>query len=169
MKRIAEFHKVSLERFITDSKECGFVDDSVPMEMLETIWAKIKIPKRATRGSSGYDFFLPYSLLLQSTGTAIVPTGIRAEIEPGWCLILMPRSGLGFKYGLRLINTIGNIDSDYFYSENEGHIKAKLKTDVNISLREGDRFMQGVFMPHGLTQSDCVDGIRDGGFGSTGV
>ena len=58
-----------------------------------------------------------------------VPTGIRAEMEEGWVLKCYPRSGLGFKFRLQLNNTVGIIDSDYFYSDNEGHIFAKLTND----------------------------------------
>ncbi len=52
--------------------------------------------------------------------TVKVPTGIRVEMEENWVLKCYPRSGLGFKYRLQLNNTVGIIDSDYFYSDNEG-------------------------------------------------
>ena len=169
MQGIAEFHKVSFERFLQDSKACHFIDDTTPVEIVRTIWYSIKLPKRATGGSGGYDFFLPYPFCLKETGEVNIPTGIRAEIQPGWFLMLLPRSSLGFKFGMSLVNTAGVIDSDYFFAENEGHIHAKITTKTNLSLREGDRFMQGVFVPHGLTRNDCTNGIREGGFGSTGV
>ena len=50
-----------------------------------------------------------------------IPTGIRAEMNEGWVLAVFPRSSLGFKYRLQLNNTVGIIDSDYFFSDNEGH------------------------------------------------
>ena len=52
-------------------------------------------------------------------------------MQPEWVLKCYPRSGLGFKYRLQLNNTVGIIDSDYFYSDNEGHIFAKLTNDSN--------------------------------------
>ena len=54
--------------------------------------------------------------------TIKIPTGIRVFIEFDWVLNIFPRSGLGFKFRLQMNNTVGIIDSDYFYSDNEGHI-----------------------------------------------
>lgn len=86
-------------------------------------------------------------------------------------LKLYPRSGLGFKYRLQLNNTVGIIDSDYFYSDNEGHIFAKITNDSNegktIKIARGEGFMQGIFIEYGITLDDCADGVRNGGFGST--
>ena len=77
-----------------------------------------------------------------------IPTGIRAEMEAGWVLKCYPRSGLGFKYRLQLNNTVGIIDSDYFYSDNEGHIFAKLTNDSKegktVGIAPGEGFMQGM-------------------------
>ena len=96
------------------------------------------------------------------------PKGIT---KGGWGLFLFPRSGLGFKYRLQLNNTVGVIDGDYYFSDNEGHIFAKLTNDSKegrtISLSEGDAFIQGVFIPYGLTYNDSVETRRNGGFGST--
>lgn len=89
----------------------------------------ISLPKRATKGSAGYDFFAPFDFSLNAGETILIPTGIRAEITDGWFLALFPRSGLGFKYRLQLDNTVGIIDSDYFYAENEGHIMIKITND----------------------------------------
>lgn len=61
--------------------------------------------------------------------TIKIPTGIRVQMETGWVLQCYPRSGLGFKYRLQLNNTVGIIDSDYYFSDNEGHIFAKLTND----------------------------------------
>ena len=87
-------------------------------------------------------------------------------------LHLYPRSGLGFKYRLQLNNTVGIIDSDYYNSDNEGHIFAKITNDSNegktLELKAGEGFMQGIFLEYGITQDDEADGVRNGGFGSTG-
>ena len=92
-------------------------------------------------------------------------------MAPGWVLMLYPRSGLGFKYRLQLNNTVGIIDEDYFYSDNEGHIFAKITNDSNegktVSLKAGDGFMQGIFMQFGYTVNDDTKDVRNGGFGST--
>ena len=170
MQGVAEFHKVSFDQFFQDAKNTGFVDDETSPEIIKLIWEAIKLPVRATGGSAGYDFYLPLSFSLYAEGAITIPTGIRAEIQPGWFLMLVPRSGLGFKHGLRLLNTCGIIDSDYFYADNEGHIMAKITVEKNLCLGAGDRFMQGLLIQHGTTRDDTTLGIdRTGGFGSTGA
>ena len=100
-----------------------------------------------------------------------IPTGIRVEMEEGWVLKCYPRSGLGFKYRLQLNNTVGIIDSDYFYSDNEGHMFAKITNDTKeektVDIEKGSGFMQGIFVEYGITVDDDVTEIRNGGFGST--
>ena len=85
--------------------------------------------------------------------------------------MLFPRSGLGFKYRLQLNNTVGIIDSDYFYSDNEGHIFAKITNDSKegktVVLKAGEGFMQGIFLEYGITVDDETTEKRNGGFGST--
>ena len=132
---------------------------------------KIKLPVRATAGSAGYDFFSPVDITLNPGETVKIPTGIRVEMEQDWVLKCYPRSGLGFKYRLQLNNTVGIIDSDYFYSDNEGHIFSKITNDSNesksVSIQAGTGFMQGIFVEYGITVDDDAQGIRNGGFGST--
>ena len=103
--------------------------------------------------------------------TVKVLTGIRARIDEGWVLTLYPRSGLGFRYRLQLNNTVGVIDSDYYGSDNEGHIQAKITNDSRegkeLKLEAGTGFMQGIFLEYGITEDDDADEIRNGGFGST--
>ena len=168
MKRIAKFHKVSAERFMADWK------DTFPETAEETIadiYNTIKLPVRATAGSAGYDFFSPVDITLNPGETVKIPTGIRVEMEQDWVLKCYPRSGLGFKYRLQLNNTVGIIDSDYFYSDNEGHIFSKITNDSNesksVSIQAGTGFMQGIFVEYGITVDDDAQGIRNGGFGST--
>ena len=92
-------------------------------------------------------------------------------MEDGWVLKCYPRSGLGFKYRLQLDNTVGIIDSDYFYSDNEGHMFAKItsdaKQDKTLTVEKGQGFMQGIFVEYGITVDDEVTAVRNGGFGST--
>ena len=111
MKRIAKFHKVSLEQFKKDWIDTFGLDEEAN---IEEIYENIKLPRRATAGSAGYDFFAPVRLILAPGETIKIPTGIRVEMEPEWVLKCYPRSGLGFKYRLQLNNTVGIIDSDYF-------------------------------------------------------
>lgn len=166
MKKIAKFEKVSYENFESAfSAEFGNIAD------LHTIYDNIKLPKRATTGSAGYDFFTPWDITLAPGETVKIPTGVRAWIENGWVLKLYPRSGLGFKFRLQLNNTVGIIDSDYYYSDNEGHIFCRITNDSNenktVLLKAGDGFCQGIFVEYGITLDDETDGVRNGGFGST--
>ena len=168
MKRIAKFHKVSYEQF-KDSIQENFSECSE--ENMTALYEAIKLPLRATKGSAGYDFFTPFSFKLMPGKTIRIPTGIRVQMEDNWVLKLYPRSGLGFKFRLQLNNTVGIIDSDYFFSDNEGHIMAKLTNDTNedkvIEVDAGTGFMQGIFVEYGITIDDDVESIRNGGFGST--
>ena len=92
-------------------------------------------------------------------------------MNPSWVLMIFPRSGLGFKYRIQLNNTVGVIDADYFYSDNEGHIFLKLTNDSNeekvLSVKQGEGIAQGIFMMYGLTEDDKTTEVRNGGFGST--
>ena len=164
MKKIAKFEKVSFEEF-----KKAFDNKSV--EDIQKIYDEIKLPKRATIGSAGYDFYTPISFTLAPNETIKIPTGIRCEMKIGWVLSLYPRSGLGFKYRVQLNNTFGIIDSDYYYSDNEGHIFVKLTNasneDKTVILNVGDGFCQGIFTEYGITEDDDTEGIRNGGFGST--
>lgn len=167
-KRIAKFHKVSFEQF-----QQGYIDSvgSEEEEKIRKIYDAVRLPKRATAGSAGYDFYTPVSIRLRPRETCKIPTGIRVEMDENWVLKCYPRSGLGFKYRLQLNNTVGIIDSDYFYSDNEGHIFAKITNDSKegktVEIESGAGFMQGIFVEYGITMDDEVTAVRNGGFGST--
>lgn len=167
-KRIAKFYKVSYEQF-----QSAWIDTFGEAEEkeIQRIYQEIKLPKRATAGSAGYDFYAPKAFVVEPGKTVKIPTGIRVEMEPEWVLKCYPRSGLGFKYRLQLNNTVGIIDSDYFYSDNEGHIFSKITNDTNeektVEIPEGTGFMQGIFVEYGITMDDDVTDVRNGGFGST--
>lgn len=168
MKRIAQFLKVSEENFFTSMKE-EFPDYTE--EDIRDMYESLSLPERATKGSAGYDFLAPFSFSLSPGSTIKIPTGIRVKMEEGWVLNIYPRSGLGFKYRLQLNNTVGIIDSDYYYSDNEGHIFIKLTNDSNeektVEVARGSGFAQGIFLEYGITVDDNAEGIRNGGFGST--
>lgn len=161
MDRIAQFEKVSLERFRIDAADIKGNKDEM--------WNDIELPTRSTSGSAGYDFKAPFSFTLEPGEGIKIPTGIRCKMEPGWVLMCYPRSGLGFKYHVSLFNTVGVIDCDYYYSDNEGHIFCKLYNggDKTISVNKNDGFMQSIFTQFGITIDDNATGVRNGGFGST--
>ncbi|MDO5142431.1 MAG: deoxyuridine 5'-triphosphate nucleotidohydrolase [Eubacteriales bacterium] len=167
MQKIAHFYKVTEQQFIKDwcaMTGCNATD-------AQTVYQSIRLPRRATAGSAGYDFFSPVAFSLVPNETILIPTGIRVLIEDGWVLQLYPRSGLGFKYRLQMDNTVGIIDSDYFTAKNEGHIFIKM-TNCNrdgrtLHIAAGEGFAQGIFLPFGITEDDDADGVREGGLGST--
>lgn len=168
MRRVAKFEKVSFNQFKND-----WIDTfgNQPNQIITEIYNNIKLPQRATSGSAGYDFYAPVDILLPPTTTIKIPTGIRVTMEDGWVLKCYPRSGLGFKYRAQLNNTVAIIDSDYYYSDNQGHIFAKMTNDTNeaktFDIRAGEGFMQGIFVEYGITVDDDCTGVRNGGFGST--
>ena len=158
MQKIAEFDFVSINEF---KKAC---DD-------ERVYASLKLPKRATKGSAGYDFYAPFDFSLKPGETIKIPTGIRAKMNDDYVLMIFPRSSLGFKYRLQLNNTVGIIDSDYYYSDNEDHIFIKVTNDSNegktVEIKAGEAFAQGIFLQFGITIDDDTTAVRNGGFGST--
>lgn len=165
MQRIAKFSKVSWEQFVKDWKEEFGTDN----ETTRKIYCGIDIPKRATKGSAGYDFFSPIGFTLSPGESIKIPTGIRCEMNEGWVMMGFPRSGLGFKYRMRLSNTVCILDEDYFYSDNEGHIFIKVvnEGDKTMTVKAGDGFAQGIFIQYGITEDDNATNKRNGGFGST--
>ena len=168
MHRIAQFMKVSKEQFVSSMREefPQYTETDI-----EDMYESLALPARATKGSAGYDFYAPFSFSLPPNTTIKIPTGIRVKMEEDWVLKLYPRSGLGFKYRLQMNNTVGIIDSDYFYSDNEGHIFIKMTNASNegktVEVAQGVGFAQGIFLEYGITVDDDARGIRNGGFGST--
>ena len=171
MNRVAKFEKVTWKQFQSDWVDTFGENTTTDMNEVKEIYDNIKLPKRATTGSAGYDFYTPISLMIRPGETVKIPTGIRVKMDPDWVLKCYPRSGLGFKYRLQLNNTVGIIDSDYYGSDNEGHIFAKLTNDSKegkvVELEVGTGFMQGIFVEYGITVDDEATEIRNGGFGST--
>ena len=172
MTQVGKFEKVSYKQF-ADAMKSDFYPESDSKtldELLREQYEAIKLPRRATKGSAGYDMFSPAAFELSPGMSIKIPSGIRVKIDDGWFLGCFPRSGLGFKYKARLANTVGIVDADYYGSSNEGHIFIKLcnEGDRTITVDPGDAIIQTIFLPFGITVDDEADGIRDGGFGSTG-
>ena len=176
MNRVGEFEKVSFEQFYEAMKAefyQQYYSDATEVQFktyIRSVHDILQLPARATSGSAGYDFKAPVGFTLRAGATIKIPTGIRVKIKDGWWLACLPRSGLGFKYRVALANTCGVIDSDYYHSDNEGHIFVKLVNngDKDLSVSAGDGFMQALFLPYGITHSDSASAVRNGGMGSTG-
>ena len=167
-----KFEKISKMQFFDDF--CGYIDN----ERLDTkealvVYDAIKLPKRATLGSAGYDIYAPYDITILPRQSVEVAAGIRVRLDDDKFLAIYPRSGLGFKYKMQLYNTVGIVDSDYYYSDNEGHIWCKFYNDSpdgkTITIKKGEAMCQGVIQQFFKTDDDETDGVRNGGFGSTGT
>ena len=158
---IARFEKVSENQFKKDLKELIGIDDN--------FYNDIVFPKRATKGSAGYDFTSPIDFVLKPNEMIKIPTGIRCFIEEGYVLHIYPRSSLGFKYQMALANTVGIIDADYYNALNEGHIIVALVNRGNkeINIKKGDRFVQGIFYKFFVAEEEEITKVRTGGFGSS--
>lgn len=158
-----QFYKVDFDKY------CEAVVDHVACPA-ET-YNDIKLPKRATMMSAGYDFYAPVSFDLEPGETVKLETGVGVLLEEDKFLMCVPRSGLGFKYRLQLDNTCGIIDADYSGADNGGHIMAKLTNcgQKHVHVDRGEAFMQGIILQYFKTDDDESDAIRTGGFGSTTV
>lgn len=186
-----KFEKVSWTQFRTDventifqylQKYCDYTyNDFEDGGKISKAYDAITLPRRATKYSAGYDFFSPFlDIPLYAGESVIIPTGIKMELMSGCFLALYPRSSYGFKYKMRLDNTVGIIDKDYYNNpNNEGHIMIKIccekeqsKSDLGrpiVQIGENSKFAQGIIMPYGITCDDNpCDNERSGGIGSTG-
>ena len=165
------FAKVSFEQF---KKDCNTLETSGALmfsgeEEIRKYYEAIQLPRRAEPRSAGYDFYMPFPSLFTSLTPVLIPTGVRVILPDNQFLMCVPRSGLGFKYGMRLMNSVGVIDASYAESDNEGHIMAKICTEFPFKLGTGDRFMQGIILNYSITDDDDpLQDSRNGGFGSTG-
>lgn len=187
---VAEFEKVSVGQFKEDMRRL-YPKHEFDDEYLEIMWRNIELPRRKTHGSAGYDFFAPFSFDIMPGSWIWIPTGIRAVFkeDTNAALVCFAKSGHGTATGIRPANLLPLIDSDYHKAPNEGHILIKLMYPANPAneshafkwgepldvdniqyhFEEGKSFMQGVFLPYGITTSDANDikEKRVGGFGST--
>jgi dUTP pyrophosphatase len=133
----------------------------------------LPLPTPASPGSAGFDLraAIDGELVLRPGERALVPTGLRLEIPPGWEGQVRPRSGLALRHGVGVANAPGTIDSDY-----RGEVGVILINlgESPFSLNRGDRVAQLVIAPVQRVEWDEVEALEpsargEGGFGSTGV
>jgi dUTP pyrophosphatase len=150
------FEKISLDNFKNEIK---------------ADYNDVLIPKRSTKNSSGYDFYMIDDLIIKPNEIVKVPTGIKAYMQSDEVLFIVIRSSLGFKKNIVLANQMGVIDSDYYNNEsNEGHIFIPLKNigSENVILNKKDAFAQGIFTKYlTIDNEEEIKDLRKGGFGST--
>lgn len=171
MERVAKFARVTEARFVKDWL-AQFEGTALGTEKAaKEAYARVKLPLRATRGSAGYDIYTPMDLELEAGESVKIPTGIRCRMDEDVVLLIVPRSSLGFKYMFQLNNTMGVVDSDYYYSDNEGHLFVKMinanREGRKLQLQAGQAFAQGLLVHYCITEDDEVSEQRNGGFGST--
>lgn len=130
------------------------------------------IPTRNDKGSAGYDFYTPQTLVIEPGNMVKFETNIKASMEQDEVLMLYVRSSIGIKKNLMLPNGTGVIDSTYYNNpDNEGNIIGALfnygsETQV---IQAGERVMQGVFLKYQITDNDKpLNEERLGGIGSSG-
>ena len=158
-----KFEKIGYEQFKKD------IDEGLPEEIIKSMYDNIKLPKRATQNSAGYDFFAPFAFKLPAGHNILIPTGIKCDIENYLFLAILPRSSFGIKYGITLANTMGVIDADYYNNpKNEGHIFVKLVNEgKELAVLEGEGFCQGIIQRYYKVDDDNTTEQRQGGIGST--
>ena len=132
-----------------------------------------QVPTKATEGSAGFDIHAPYDFTVTSAGITI-DLGFKTQLPPNTAALILPRSGLGTKHGLQLLNTVGLIDSDYRGEWKAGLILGYREVPRQpLEIKKGDRILQFVVIdyPHMSIVQGVVDNTTrgSGGFGSTGV
>lgn len=123
-----------------------------------------------TEGSACIDLRSTQEILIKPNEIIKFSTGLKMEIENGYCLEIHSRSGLAINNGILVANNVGIVDSDY-----RGEIIVALKNTSNVEylVKNGDRIAQGKFTKYKVPTFEFVDELGEtergeGGFGSTG-
>ena len=169
MRKVAQFEKVSWAQFQKDYIDTFGEGKTINMDDVKDIYDNIKVPCRKTKFSAGHDISIPFDITLPPKERLMIPTGIRCQIETDYVMLIMPRSSLGIKKGLRISNTVPVIDSDYYNADNEGHIFISVINDGKdvIKFKMGDNIVQAMFVPYGVADEENIIVERTGGIGST--
>ena len=152
------FEKISFEQFKKD------ISDDLEL------YNSYDIPKRSTKNSAGYDFESLIDFTLHKGESKLIPLGIKACMNSDEVLFIAVRSSQGFKYNVRMCNQLGVIDSDYYNSDNEGHIFIKLvnEGEKDYVVSKKDRICQGIFVKYlTVDNEDKINKERKSGIGST--
>lgn len=131
----------------------------------------IKLPERSTSKSAGYDFFNPEKIVCKAHELTMIKTGIKAQFPEDEALLLFNRSSNPKKKHLVILNGVGVVDADYYNNvDNEGEIGFAFynMSNEDVTIEQGDKLGQGIFVKFGIVDGDSAEGERKGGFGSTG-
>jgi len=135
-----------------------------------TGYTNVKLPKRGTQKSAGYDFYSREDVTILPGASHTFDTGVKVYMRDNVVLNIYPRSSIGFKKELMLKNTVSVIDADYVDNpKNEGNIFIAYYNYGSIEqhIAIGDAIAQGIFTQYLLTDDDVAMAIRTGGIGST--
>jgi len=113
------------------------------------LYKEYQLPKRKTEKAAAYDFLALRDFVLKPGEVKKIPTGIKVQMQEDEVLLLIVRSGMGFKWNVRMCNQVGVIDADYYSNDdNEGHIWIKLQNEGNEDyiVKKGDGIIQGMFI-----------------------
>ena len=135
---------------------------------------EIPIPKYETKGSAGLDLraCIKEKLILKPGKTEMIPMGFAMHLEDeSLAALVVPRSGLGSKYGIVLGNLVGLIDSDY---QGELMVPAWNRSDKDFEINPGDRIAQMIIVPVVQAKFKIVENFKESergekGFGSSGL
>lgn len=170
LMKIRGFEKVSLNQWIKDY--CNeFKDDE---RFATELYNSLSLPIQSTQKSAGCDLVSPISFRLQPNEEIKIPTGLKAYMQQNEMLNIYPRSGQGFKFYVRLANTVGIGDEDYYNtSGNEGHYWVKIRNEGNkaFKIERGERFAQAIFVPFLPPDEETFiasNKVRKNGLGHTG-
>ena len=140
-----DFEKISFEQFSKDVKPD------------KALYESYSLPRRDSKATAGYDFYLLEDIELKPDEIIKLPTGVKAHYEDDEVLFLIIRSSMGFKYSIKLVNQVGVIDADYYNNkDNEGHIFVKIQNEGTdtVKFNAGDHLAQGIFLNFLKTDSD---------------
>lgn len=176
-----KFEKISNKQWLKDTglgtrpvqvstESEGNIERTV-LNMVDVYEEDIKLPRRATKKSAGYDIYSPVSLTIMPHEEVKVPTGLKCQMEDDDVLFFIIRSSLATKHGITTTNQVGVIDADYYNNQdNEGHMWICLRnnSDERFDIQVGDRISQAIFVKFGIVEDDLpINEERLGGFGST--
>lgn len=151
-----KFEKVSPEQFAADCDAAGFAVE----------YANVVMPKRATKGSAGYDICCPFDVVLAPHTSVKIPTGVRITDMPrSVFMAIYVRSSVGIKRNVVLSNSVGVCDSDF---NRDIWLALRNESDDDIEFKAGERVAQGIIQPYYVCDDDETVGARTGGIGSTG-
>ena len=137
----------------------------------EYVQRGVVLPSRQTAASAGYDLAAAEDAMIPPGAVVMVPTGLRAVMPGDEYLAIHVRSSVALRRGLVLANGTGIIDADYAHNpQNGGHILIALRNSGSTpaAVARGERIAQGIFQRYLIVDHDVAQGVRHGGFGSTG-